>query len=304
MWLILLFATFYSSLDSPPWLKFCTKLSEPFFESCLNSIPQNLKERDLAQSLVCGKKVTDEKKKKQLIDNGLIHSFVVSGSHLLALYFLLALLKLSRILQFVFILAYTLLTHFQAPAVRALVQLLIGHRLRSRALNLSSDQKILLSGILCLALFPQWSSSYSFFLSWGCSLALCLSSELTNNPIRRGVLTYLFLSPFLFGLGNPHPVSILLNLTAAPLIHFILLPIATLTIFIPGTGSAFDFLICVFFKILEFLPAQKSPALSNFKMSLSLWGLLLSCHAMTRFVIWYQRRSRSLWFHNKGSTSK
>jgi ComEC/Rec2-related protein len=237
-------------LSNPPWpdlLETITPLADSLQHSCLSMLPSQANSRDAMAALLCGQSLPPSQLKKQLIELSLIHLFVVSGSHLIWLEQILEKLKVpppvrSSILGF-----YSLMTGWQAPAVRAWLQSLLRLFLRRSPAYFPTDLLTLLSGFCCLLLFPQWWGSLSLMMSWAASLALSLRFFNMQNWINRvlsNTLVWLLMLGPLWGFGNLHPLSCLYNLILGPLVGGLLIPLSLFACLLPPVGvPVFEFLL-------------------------------------------------------------
>src|SRR5258706_498194 len=66
---------------------------------------------------------------------------------------------------------------------------------------------VLVSGIISLALFPDWLTSLSLLMSWVCALALSLTKR-SHSHLRQHATVYFVLLPILSSLSIPHPLVI------------------------------------------------------------------------------------------------
>jgi ComEC/Rec2-related protein len=178
----------------------------------------NRPENGLSRSFICGHKVTEVKQKIVLQKSGLYHTIVVSGGHFLFLESVLKWLAWPRWLRFISLCAYYLMTGLQPPGLRCLMQLGLASVAKSRDWRFSSPALCFYAGLLCLAVSADLWTSLSFWLSLSVSLALCFSKELLPQKARTLqivfpiVLIYLFLIPFNFSKGYPHPLNLILGM--------------------------------------------------------------------------------------------
>ncbi len=173
---------------------------------------------DLSRSFICGQKVTQTQQKTALQKSGLYHAIVVSGGHFLFLESVFKWLAWPRWLRFILLSLYYLMTGLQAPGLRCLMQLGLASVAKNQGLRFSSPSLCFYSGLLCLAISVDLWISLSFWLSFSVSLALCFSQELLPQKARTlqivlpMVLIYLFLIPFNFSKGYPHPLNLILGM--------------------------------------------------------------------------------------------
>lgn len=269
-------------------------------QKCVQILPQNSSHLESLASLICGEKITDAELKENLQRTSLIHIFVVSGSHLLLLDQLLSILRIPLFVRFLFLSFYALAVGWQAPAVRALLALLTRSGLQHWQLHFPADLTTLIAGMISLILFPAWWSSLSFLLSWCAALALCWPSLLRiHSGLGQAVLMqislFLFMTAPLWGLGSLHPLSLLYNLLLAPVVSFLLLPLALLSLLAPTTAFIFDMSMDIFSSSLKHLAepvrAQKVTSLPL----TALWFWIFAWHVfmhLLRTKLWRGRDSQ------------
>lgn len=226
---------------------------------CLQLLPPLSQERNSLGSLLCGEKVTDPELKEGLRQSSLLHLFVVSGSHLILLDQALQTLRSPLLIRVLILGVFAFLSGLEPPVVRAGLGLAIQAQLRS----LAPDQRVALAGLACLSLFPTWVFGLSLPLSWLAALALAWPRERSlseDSSVSQLVgdcfRVWFFLLPLLAGWGNTSPLGIVFNITLAPLISFLLLPLAVLAL--PGSVFAWPFEIAM--QALRWLLQAFAPA--------------------------------------------
>lgn len=256
MIILLFLALALSNSTSFSLLKNTTEVAAVFHQKCVQIIPTESVNRKTLSSLLCGENITDSELKENLVKTSLIHIFVVSGSHLILLDELLSILRIPVFVRFFFLSFYSLAVGWQPPAVRALIAL--GARILFRRWNwkFPSDFAALIAGMATLALFPEWWNSLSLVMSWCAALALCWVSVLKIKNKFSALLVsqlaiFLFMSAPLWGLGTLHPLSLLYNLLLAPVVAFVLLPLAFIVTLIHPLLPVFDFVMSAFNVLLK-----------------------------------------------------
>ncbi len=262
---------------------------------CEKSLPTTLY-HDLNSALICGTHLENPHTKGIFQSTGLIHLIVVSGSHLLFLQSMIAIF-LSKLFKqqppFVLVAGilffFTIMTGLQAPCVRALIQLLLTRLSTNRKLFWRPWQVALFSGIICLALFPEWLSSLSLLMSWACALALSLT-EFSNSKLKQHTLIYFVLLPIISSLAIPHPLTIFINFVFVPVFGVLVFPMSLLVLFLPFlafmTDRLWEFLIEVLSRLESF-----TPSLGTFKIFIFYqWLFLLLSHLFVH--IYFVRRSQ------------
>lgn len=216
---IVLFLSIQAKFDVIEPLK---PLSAILHEECLNwftpTHPKDRPPNDLSRSFICGQKVTQAQQKNALQKSGLYHAIVVSGGHFVFLESALKWLKWPRWLRFFLLGTYYLMTGLQAPGLRCLMQQGLDIVTKKHHLRFSGPSLCFYSGLLCLAIsVPLWTS-LSFWLSFSVSLALGFAQELISQRTRAlkillpMVILYLFLIPFNFSKGYPHPLNLIIGM--------------------------------------------------------------------------------------------
>lgn len=248
------------------------------------------------RSLVCGHSLPRGSFYESLRLMGLIHLMVISGTHLLFLERLLSrgffwwssksLLK--RGFLFLCLAFYVGVCSLKPPVVRAFLSLLVSHFNRSFKLHWPGYQKVLFTGSLCLALFPDWWSSYSLVLSWGASLSLSLA----RGRLREG-LCFLLLYPLLLPLAPQNLTQLFFHWAVAPFLSCVLFPLSLLVSFVPFfrefgdgvwslVGSLFSFLA------LSLPPLGEGRPFPLFFSWLYLFGLHFVIHFLRQY--WIRRK--------------
>ena len=193
----------------------------------------------IIEAFLCGVDLPEGEIKSIFIQTSLYHLIVVSGSHLSFLLLFLSFLRLQNsLIVFLASCGLALITGFQAPIVRALVQSL-WHGLNVFCRwHWRGTQELIIAAMFTLSLFPMWVTSLSFQLSLGAVLSLKAGQLLHKKSEEvfdwtSGLLCYLFLLPLLMGWGQLHPAGILTNLFLAPVLTAALWVISALWLFLP-----------------------------------------------------------------------
>ncbi len=230
MWLFLIFCLL--CVQFKPFVPLSTFQTELMLlqHTCFHLSPFESEESRLWEALVCGRSLkTLEFWSTSLKASGLIHIFVVSGSHFLVLRFLLEKLKLPHFFVTALLWLFNGFSGFSAPGTRACMQTTTHGLLR-----MQPHQNLFVASLMCLALHPPWIESYSFWLSWLASLILFTSPQdplkIMTNSIFFSVWCFLGFSISLW--------SWLLNIFIAPIIGWVLFPLALLAL-VPACSSFF-----------------------------------------------------------------
>ncbi len=241
---------------------------------CREGVPATSAYEELHSGIVCGANLQHSDLKQLFQNTGLYHLLVVSGSHL---GFIIWWLQKWRHSAFVFIaktrildhtrlsivdffwslfslslvLLYALVTGLQAPVMRSLFEILVQTGARKLHVSMHAEWSLLLAGLLCLYLFPEWSDSLSLQLSWCASLAL-KTPFLDKRPHWRSQLqahTFIYLILYLpFSVyTQTNPSSILFNFFFGPVLGLVLFPMCLINWFIheltPWTDHIFGGLV-------------------------------------------------------------
>ncbi len=300
MIILLFLALALSNSNSSSLLKNTSELATIFHQKCVQILPTESVNRKTLSSLLCGENITDTELKENLVKTSLIHIFVISGSHLILLDELLSILRIPAIVRFFFLSIYSLAVGWQPPAVRALIAL--GVRILFRRWNwkFPSDLTSLIAGMATLALFPEWWNSLSLVMSWCAALALCWVSVLKiKNKFSALLISqlaiFLFMSAPLWGLGTLHPLSLLYNLLLAPVVAFLLLPLAFFASLIHPLVPIFDVVMNAFNVLLKIVAEPITMTRGTAPAIGLLWMWVFAWHIFFHLLRlrFYQGRDRS-----------
>lgn len=289
MIILLLLALGLSNCTTDTMLNNASGLSESYQQKCLTLLPFESVNYSALTSIVCGEKLDDQNLKQNLVKTSLIHIFVISGSHLILLDELFALLRIPFFVRFLLLGFYSVAVGFQPPAVRALSALGLRGVFKNRGWSFPADQMTLIAGCFTLVLFPAWWNSPSLLMSWCASLALAWSSLLKiRNRIHRVLFNqcavFIFMCAPLWGLSSLHPLSLLYNLLLGPVVSYLLLPLGFLSVIVPRSVIAFDFVMTTFARILKW--ASEPVPLSSSKQILlsTLWVWIFCWQVFFHFL--------------------
>lgn len=289
MIILLLLALTLSNSNSSFLLEKTSNVAAIFHQKCVQILPTESVNPKTLSSLLCGENITDISLKQNLIKSSLIHIFVISGSHLILLDELLSILKIPLFVRFIFLTGYSLATGWQAPAVRALIALATRTFFKFYKWPFPSDITVLCTGMITLCLFPEWWNSLSLLMSWCAALALCWTSVLRiRENFWRTFLSqlaiFLFMSLPLLGIGNLHPLSVIFNLLLAPVVSFVLLPLAFLSVLIHPLLKVFDFVMRLFSTALQFFSEPITVAAGERASIEYLWLWIFTWHVIFHFL--------------------
>lgn len=220
---------------------FSAELSRPFQKICIGLSPTVTDFRELYTATICGIIPSNTEMMWDFRNTGLYHLIVVSGAHLSFLASLIMLIPISsrptrfgnikKMVLITALLVYAFASGLNPPIVRALAGYFLFAFQKRRHLGWSNYSVVIISGLVCLTVFPAWWSSLSFLMSWLASLAIILPGRNWQKAAYCYVLLLLPMSQFQWN----HPLTIGFNLLLAPVLGFIVLPFSLLPFFIPPT---------------------------------------------------------------------
>jgi ComEC/Rec2-related protein len=235
----------------------------------------------LYQAIACGS-APDPHIYASLKTISLWHLLIVSGGHFTALAIILNKIKpIAKypIIKNCILLFFCLWTGFQEPAFFSFIQIIFDLMQKHYRLKIENAKATLFSGVICLLLFPSWSLSFSFMLSWLCRISILVVTPLKSLWLQ-GLAFYLILLPICASFSFISPQSILWNCLFGPLLSFALFPISLLIMFLPNTlGKFCDFLIDKFLALI--LLFQHNPNIYSFVKMPNIypfWFYLLVIH--------------------------
>lgn len=189
---------------------------------------------DIHSALICGERLPAQGEIKKLFtDSGIIHLMVVSGVHLLFLekmWNVFPKWPYKSILILFSLIFYCLVASLHPPVVRALISYLIYKFSHHFRLFWSPLWQVMLSGMVCLALQPEWARSISLQMSWIGALAFSFSYK---SKIYSHILIYILFLPIISQWQAVNPLSVLVNWIFVPIMSIILFPLSVLSFFIP-----------------------------------------------------------------------
>ncbi|QLY24208.1 ComEC/Rec2 family competence protein [Bdellovibrio sp. KM01] len=288
MIILILLALSLSNCTQDTMLNNASSLSQSYQQKCLTFIPRESENYSALTSIVCGEKLNDQNLKQNLVKTSLIHIFVISGSHLLLLDELFAVLRIPFFVRFLILSFYSLIVGWQPPAVRALSALGLRGLFKSRGWKFPPDLMTMIAGCFTLALFPAWWNSPSLLMSWCASLALAWTSLLKIKKVFPRLLfnqcaVFIFMCAPLWGLSSLHPLALLYNLLLGPVVSYILLPLGFVSVIIPSVVGVFDFVMTGFSQILKWA-SEPVPGVSAKQISIStLWFWIFAWHIFFHF---------------------
>lgn len=289
--LVLLFITSICCLIRYSLLTEFMFISEFLHPICLQLLPENPKTQATLQALVCGHNFETYADTKLYTSSGLIHLFVVSGSHLLIIYKLLSFLFKRINLQnyqlhsLFLIFFYSAVCQFNPPVMRSFLGLLIFTVLEQFHKYWPRNYVLLVVGLLCLAVNWRWVDSLSLQMSWLAALAIELNQRYLKNKSLLQQFSFYFMYLFTFcNLGFPQVSIVVIALFFTPFLEFILLPLAFLILIFPFFDSFFEVILVALNIILSHLEMHLSPpTITHLTVSIINWNLILLLHLFLHF---------------------
>lgn len=287
-------------------VKFAEPVAEFAHQICLEKLPPNSNYLPELKALVCAENFTGLHQSELYVASGLIHLFVVSGSHLVLLekIFNFVVLK-NRNLRFIIyflLVTYSLMCKLNPPVCRCLIAFAVSEFLYGRNIHWPAHFKLLIVGFLTVTLSPDWIDSLSLQLSWLASFVVAL--ELKNNGLHtiflRQILFFIILSPTVIFFQNTSFTHLLTNLLLAPLAEYILFPLALLTWIIHPFVFLFDFSLSLLRLLLENFEFKAQ--LHNFELPTEIrylnWIIILGLHLLSHLHYVKLKRLERLNFEN------
>lgn len=203
-----------------PCQKFCTSL--------LDFSSHHLQ---LYKAIACGNPVKNSSY-DILKTVSLWHLIIVSAGHFQVILWFLNHFK-SKIPWFphLGLVLFCLGTGAQPPVVRAYFDLALRQGSQQTKLWIPAEYCTLYSACFILLIFPAWTHSWSFLLSWLCGILINLLQRQTLLIQAIGLSVGVFPIACLF--SPPHPLGFLFNLFFGPPLSLILFPLSLLMMIFP-----------------------------------------------------------------------
>ncbi len=290
--LLLLFLTYVSYQIRFSILTELILRSNDLHNTCLNLLPKNPQTQALLQALVCGHNFESFETAQLYTSSGLIHLFVVSGSHLLLIFrvldFIFKKIELRHskkiILSLLFL--YAAVCLFNPPVTRSLVGLILIDILSTKIKYWPKDFVVLLAGLFCLMLSPSWVSSLSLQMSWLAALGIVFNQRYLKNSrkLTQQMPFYIFYTLTFSALGFPQIAIIVISLFFTPVLEFILLPLAFLVLAFPFCDPLFEIVITVLNFVLSHLELSTSDVITPFENTIVFnWYLIFLIQLFLHF---------------------
>ena len=246
---------------------------------CLNLVPES-EYREVYEAIGCGKRISSIGLREILATTGLVHIFVVSGTHLSFFGKLLSKLKIPSFLEIIILGVYSMATSFNPPVVRAFLSFLFKKLNKRYCLAWPKDTLVWHVSFFCLIIFNKWFESFSFMLSWAAALGISYSAK-TNNLLAKNACIYLVMFPVLMNISTPHPIVILINTLVLPIFGLIFFPLTLLTLAINFISPISDFIWKYFLWLLSFL----SNEIPLFKADTNLSYMTMFLYLITLHIV-------------------
>jgi len=218
------------------------RLSLVFQQACIAQVPST-SYAHYYEALVCGVNLEPSEILQLLKLSGLIHLFVVSGSHLIFLEHIL-LYRAPSIVRLLALTLFSLFSGLQPPVVRSWISLYLPFALRKWAWR--SSFRIWMAGVLSLCVNPTWITSLSLQLSWACALGLSMPSFWRMpKALCRSLWIFIFLYPLLWSTPKSY-LSPLCNWLLAPIIGLLLFPLSLVALLFHKLSFISDFAFSYF----------------------------------------------------------
>lgn len=167
------------------------------------------------------------------------HLIIVSAGHFnVLLWILKRVLPFQRFFAPFFLTLFSLWTGAQPPIMRALFDYFLKKFSQSYKLWIPSAYVLLYSSSFLLLIFPTWSYSWSFLLSWLCTILVLLFSNYNLFIQSLGIFIGVF--PVIVAFSTPHPLSFLFNFILGPPLAVILFPFCLLMFPFPKLHFVID----------------------------------------------------------------
>lgn len=224
--------------------------------------------------LFCGSSEMDIQTKTLFQQTGLYHLLVVSGAHLVFLEKIVdRLLSGREKTKLAVFLIFSIVCQLNPPILRAFLSQVIRLVSNQKHLFLNEETRILLSGLWCLILFPQWILSTSLLLSWMASLAL----NYQMAAWKKHVLIALYLLPWTHTLSAS---AIFNNLIFGFIFEWLLFPASFACFLIPGLTTLGNTLWIWSCTALSWLPFTDVTIQAN--SSTNYWPYVFLIHLIHR----------------------
>ena len=233
--------------------EFMIPISDFLHQMCLSTIPSQLIHQESAQALICAKNFTTSNESFFWAASGLIHLFVVSGTHLNIISKIFEKLKLPIKFTFLGLFLYVLICKMNPPILRSFIFLCLQYRAKKNILYWPTEFVLLMSGLLCLLLNYKLATSVSLQMSWLAALFLQFKSESNDvlASVRQQAIFYLGFLFIYFQFGFPAGPVVIFSVILTPVLELFLFPLSLMVILFNFLSPLFDFTINLLLQITQ-----------------------------------------------------
>lgn len=228
-------------------IHFLQPLTSFLHRHCLARLPENSIALPELKALVCAENFSGLHASEIFVASGLIHLFVVSGSHLLILQRIYVWFNPGwpQKVFFLILFVYASACQFNSPVSRSFIAICFADFLATKHLYWPRHYSLLIVGFLTLIIEPQWVQSISLQLSWLAAFVVATNQEFFKEQtfLFKQSLFFFILLPLLIYFNVPSPLVILINMIFTPALEFVLFPLGLLVWLIPNLYPIFDFMI-------------------------------------------------------------
>lgn len=283
--LILIICVLTSALIRFSFLDYLQPTALLFHKICLSFSPTDVISSQELNALVCGHDFLSLADSQIYIVSGLIHLFVVSGSHLVLIERTLS--KLGRRLFIpteivhMILIIYIFVCNLNPPIVRSYLFIIVLEISKKYFLQLKTHNALLAASLMGLALQPHWITSLSYQMSWIAGLTLIYIDEIykKSHVLIKNFLFYLHFYLTMLFLGLPQLVTVLISTVLSPLLEYVLFPLAFLVFIWSDLGALFDFLIhSLKFCLSQFELTSLTRNFNAYIVVMTNWLLIFALH--------------------------
>ncbi len=259
---------------------------------CLSQVPPAPLSQATLSALVCGKNFDRLSDTQIYTSTGLIHLFVVSGSHLILIQKLLNQIsplffkKINYAVLLLVLLTYAAMCLFNPPVTRSFIFLFFSITLHRRHQYWPKHYVLLIAGLATLALNYQWMTSMSLQMSWLAALVLEIYAQKFSSTsffVRQLIFYSLFIVCYM-GLGFPQLSTIIVCVVLTPALEYILFPFAILTVMFHPFEPLFSGLLMALNTLLKSFEFYSRPSFLEVPTVTYLnWLIIFICHFLLFF---------------------
>jgi hypothetical protein len=266
--------------------------SMPFHQACLTLAPQAVHHASYS-AVICGESSRNVTMHSELESSGLLFFLASAGTHLLCVEWLIVRTKHPQRLPWACMAAslvvFTLLSGFNATAVRALASLAFSRLQMLLNLSWTRSQILTAAGSCALWFCNSRGSLLGLALSWTAALAFGLSVRRQQIPVLlrhtwNQLRLYVLLIPPLLPISVPSPATILVVAVFFPWLAISLFLISLGSFFLPSTTLLAEPLWCLVDQLALFLarliPSGLQPC------AIPLWTIVLYVALLTACAWW------------------